>query len=398
MADSIVSADVRAQSSKQFSYPSLDDQQQEIRVLELLAGDYDDPIDCSLRFERLENAPAYEALSYVWGDPNITANIYINKQAFAITTNLEAFLRRIRLPDRHRSLWVDALCINQQDNSEKAHQVHLMGNIYKNCQQGLIWLGELASHDVTASGARALFDYLEYVALRRSLAASELTEPRLSKIFVTMEAMMKSQWWQRIWTIQEALLPPSATVLFGSESCLWSTIEEAGRQFIRQERYDDTDSPLPELTTSTHRILNHWFLYPVSAMRIIRKGEPPFYSLWRFRGRRATDPRDKVFGLLGLLSERFSFGEYWNETGYNLDVASVFARTTLELMKADNRGLQTLVGRNCGQQQLPPDATPGVPSWAVDWAAWRDGDYECNIWRHFEACQIYNCARTPFWY
>jgi hypothetical protein len=85
---------------------------------------------CTLRVVSLYEFLAYTALSYAWGDPNVTAPILVNGVECQITTNLESALRHIRDDINHLVIWVDAICINQRDTLERNHQVQLMRNIY----------------------------------------------------------------------------------------------------------------------------------------------------------------------------------------------------------------------------------------------------------------------------
>ncbi len=86
----------------------------------------------------------------MWGDPNITNEITLDSSSFAITTNLEAALRRMRLHDRSRILWAEAICINQQNIMERGCQVGLMGRIYSECKRVLVWLGDEEPGDEVA--------------------------------------------------------------------------------------------------------------------------------------------------------------------------------------------------------------------------------------------------------
>ena len=127
-------------------YIPLDDDLREIRVLTLMPGGYDYPLHGVLSHVSLHSNPHYEPLSYVWGDPRdvIPMNISTTQDETAfsvnVTLNLAAALRTLRYPDKGRDLWVDALCINQNDNDEKSYQVRLMLEIYKT-PSVLIWLG-----------------------------------------------------------------------------------------------------------------------------------------------------------------------------------------------------------------------------------------------------------------
>jgi len=89
--------------------------------------------------------PAYEALSYVWGseeDPSTVA-IDLNRHSsvIAITRSLNVALRYLRYKCKPRSVWVDALCINQSDNYEKSIQVANMGQMFARARRTIAWLG-----------------------------------------------------------------------------------------------------------------------------------------------------------------------------------------------------------------------------------------------------------------
>ncbi|KAF8846605.1 HET-domain-containing protein, partial [Acephala macrosclerotiorum] len=115
-----------------------------IRVLSLEQGDWDDPIKCSLTPKRLRDLRycGFGALSYVWGHASDTRPILVDGEEFQATVNLESALRHLRHNDRSRTLWVDAVCINQQDVLERNSQVLLMGKIYETAASVIIWLGE----------------------------------------------------------------------------------------------------------------------------------------------------------------------------------------------------------------------------------------------------------------
>lgn len=105
------------------------------------------PLICYL-VERPIAKSNYEALSYVWGDPSENTVMYCSHlpsgghQTLTITKNLEKALRALRRRRQFRILWVDAVCINQQNTSEKERQIPLMADIYSNARRTLIWLGE----------------------------------------------------------------------------------------------------------------------------------------------------------------------------------------------------------------------------------------------------------------
>lgn len=119
-----------------------------MRILILSAGDGKDELVCRLEGVRLPTIEAgtpshvdFEALSYTWGDPEKTHTIICNGKAFGVTTNLFEALSYLRNPSSARTLWVDALCINQDDTDERNEQVRHMLTIYQSAVRVVVWLG-----------------------------------------------------------------------------------------------------------------------------------------------------------------------------------------------------------------------------------------------------------------
>ena len=122
-------------------------QHREIRVITLAPGKWNDQLECTLKIVSLDDNPSYETLSYVWGDPRVQKkSIFLQKQLFQVTQSLESALRHLRHQDTERTMWIDAICINQKDDAEKAVQVRQMQLIYARTSHLVIWVGE-ASED-----------------------------------------------------------------------------------------------------------------------------------------------------------------------------------------------------------------------------------------------------------
>ncbi|KAF2093294.1 HET-domain-containing protein, partial [Rhizodiscina lignyota] len=111
------------------------------RLLRLLPGEFDDPVECQLITYELNKAPDYEPISYAWGDLTDTCEIICNRLPHFITINLFQALRRFRRM-QPRLLWADNICIDQKSNLEKNHQVAFMKEIYEHGYRTLVWLGE----------------------------------------------------------------------------------------------------------------------------------------------------------------------------------------------------------------------------------------------------------------
>jgi hypothetical protein len=135
------------QGTHRFVYEPLDSGKPEIRLLKLLPGSNAKWVECTLFKASLDDKQLkYETLSYTWGSCLTTNAIVIDKMLFPVTANLEAALRRLRRPDEPRILWVDAICINQQDSAERSQQVGLMKRIYSQASNVVIWLGRRECH------------------------------------------------------------------------------------------------------------------------------------------------------------------------------------------------------------------------------------------------------------
>lgn len=117
----------------------------EIRVLDLLPPDGTDEVRCRIRHVRLSDQPKYEALSYCWGDPKDTLSIFCDGYVMKVTKNLYSFLTTHRYPVGSRTLWTDAICIDQSNDLERGAQVRIMDQIYAKAVRVLVWLGPAAS-------------------------------------------------------------------------------------------------------------------------------------------------------------------------------------------------------------------------------------------------------------
>lgn len=349
----------------------------EIRILEVLSGKHEDDMRCVLRSVDLPSLPSYEAVSYVWGDPSITKPIDINGAAFNVTVNLEAALRHIRKPDASRLLWVDAICINQADGTEKMQQIRLMRDIYQKCEQVLIWMGDFKTLGLAADQIHTVFDTLAKLVQNDGLLEEDID----SNFYPTLEAFMQADWWSRLWTVQEVLLPPCAVVLWGPESISWSLLEEASWASCQ-------DGSWPHMTWAEHHIVNR-FTVIVRTLVIARESDAYDFceTLVRFMDRQASEPRDRIFGLFGLLppDERGSF--HIPDDDYAVDIVKVHFQLDVELIRATN-SLRCFIGMT-GALQM----TPGLPTWAMDWASRTGRIAMCDgYWNHVWLEQKFNAS------
>ena len=124
------------------AYKALDSSRHEIRVLQLLAGDaYDGKVRATLIHADLDQRPVYDALSYTWGDPADTTTIELDgNEDFKVTKNAALALHDLRSSVQFTHIWVDSICINQDNVAERNSQVMLMRRIYGQAQTVRTWV------------------------------------------------------------------------------------------------------------------------------------------------------------------------------------------------------------------------------------------------------------------
>ncbi|PMD14479.1 heterokaryon incompatibility, partial [Hyaloscypha hepaticicola] len=147
------------------------------------------PISCTLEKVSLEDSPKYSALSYRWGGTG--RQILVNEKPFTVTNKLEIALQHLQKDSDPLTLWVDAICINQQDTEEKMQQVRQMTDIYRSASQVLIWLGP------AADGSDQVINSLQLIS--QVFQRQDLSNH--------IKKLCHREWWTRTWVIQELCVP-----------------------------------------------------------------------------------------------------------------------------------------------------------------------------------------------
>lgn len=130
-----------------YEYNKLDETANEIRLVKLLPGVAKPDIAADLhtiRFQPGKPTQNFEALSYTWGSSEDATEIMIGHLvdcSLQVTRNLEITLRNLRYADRPRVMWIDAVCVNQQDLDERGEQVKRMADIYSRAKEVTVWIG-----------------------------------------------------------------------------------------------------------------------------------------------------------------------------------------------------------------------------------------------------------------
>ena len=125
-------------------YQPLAPDRKEIRLLKVEAGLLAAPLECSLStVSLLDNPnPVYETISYCWGDSSMRDTISVNGRELDVPSSAKNALLCMRDASQERILWIDAICIDQENFSERSQQVSIMGDVYFQGQRCLIYLGE----------------------------------------------------------------------------------------------------------------------------------------------------------------------------------------------------------------------------------------------------------------
>ena len=253
-----------------------------------------DPLHATLATYRLDDCPAFDALSYAWGDSELMHPVFINRSRVMVTYNLSVALRHLRYTHCCRILWIDALCINQADMNERNHQVFLMNRVYSTAENVVVWLGEDRDRSDIAMGR------LEDLAGGQEFAIREKNLLR-DLIFNTL---IDREWWGRLWIVQEVVLAKSDPIIMcGSRWLPWGT-------FMRGCFAVNIDTiPVSESRKNRNRVFQWYQLHYLRQRSLSQINLQPSAEVAMCLGLllnstkdfHAADARDKVYGCLGLL-------------------------------------------------------------------------------------------------
>lgn len=264
-----------------------------------------------------------------------------------------------------------------------------MHTIYINCRQCVIWMGEINS-GVALDAANAGFQLLRYMAAAHQADDPESVPlpPAVLKNADAALAALKgiendeNQWWHRIWTLQEAALPRNRSFQWGPLTLPWDVLDQASMTWIHHQprRF------MKLLASRNHGALSGLAVHAVWIRIAAWRSEEPFVMIHRWRNRLASDPRDKIYGLLGLCQPGRL--PVTMKCDYSLSTAQVFRTLTLELI-LDTKGLQPLT---CNPRLEAFQATPGMPSWALDLAGGLP-KYGLDLYYHIWGYPAYQADR-----
>ncbi|KAL1611955.1 hypothetical protein SLS60_000178 [Paraconiothyrium brasiliense] len=368
-----------------------------IRLLDVYPGSFGDAIRGEIVIADLSSTPAYDALSYTWadetGDTERSKEIWCvdDDSVIRITKNCEAAIQRLRLPSAKRRVWIDAICINQDSDTERDHQVSLMSRIYVSARQIVVytgeatsdtdllydWLNELDKKEIqiptvgffedideselgVLSGAERFWNELD--PLKISLNDIATAPTRLwnttgknpdqkialsnSQISRIVSDYFERRWFKRVWVLQEATLPDvhRIRVICGTKA----TTGERALHLCSLLQNEES--------------LGLMRIFVLVRKRV--RGSKRSYLLdilIETRNRGCTDPRDKIFGVLSIARglDKGKFPEL--KANYGQSASTVFTNYSAFLIRHHGPSFFLSLIK-------APPKQEGLPSWAADWS------------------------------
>ncbi|KAF1926848.1 uncharacterized protein M421DRAFT_93744 [Didymella exigua CBS 183.55] len=252
--------------SAPYTHQPLQEAREQIRLVMIERARFNEPLTVHLQIFDINNAPKYSALSYTWGPAKPSYLITVDGRWLDIRKNLFHFLREFRQePGRPEWLWIDQISIDQTNVKERNHQVRFMSRIYSQCYSVTVWLNDDNARD--------------FVSFQDPAALAQL---------------LRNEYFSRLWIVQEVLL--AQHVRFLTPGNLW----------ISWDAIQDT----------VGRTANSFFakldLNPSSAMSLLalnveRLPSSLEWCILEFSGNKCEDPRDKVYGFMGLVDPCYNF-------------------------------------------------------------------------------------------
>ncbi|KAI0836021.1 HET-domain-containing protein [Hypoxylon sp. FL0890] len=336
-------------------YQPLDVSRFEARLLRLLETPSE--LDRPLRFEvitySLIRPPEYFALSYSWGDSKHQTAIEINGELVYVSKNLGAALRQLNF-DSGAMIWADAICINQHDANEKAHQIRSMGLIYSKAQATVVWLGE-EQQDTQHTCELLKKIYLEDQD-QLNIISNDSFKSTLGNALDPVRSLrglhelLTRPYWERVWIIQEIAKARTVWVRCGSLYFDLPTL------IACSEHVDG----LPQRSRFLISAIEEFRLQELEAQRGALR-MTLLEALIRSRYFLATNPRDKVYALLNLARDG---NDLVPTPTYTEPIEEVYRELTMTFLRSPHPIEAAILS-----SWAPLNVRPGTwPSWAVNWA------------------------------
>ncbi|KXL41896.1 hypothetical protein M433DRAFT_6604 [Acidomyces richmondensis BFW] len=398
----------RSEDVLDFHYGLLRSPKTSIRLAQILPGSGNKGVSITLIDSYVNGSGKipYDALSYTWGAGARSKSIICNGKRLAVTKILLEALQRFRDPVHCVTLWIDQICICQDRVKERNQQVSMMGDIFKSARKVIVWLGE--DYDDSRAGMQLARQLLHIATERQvtNLGPGDLELhglPRQGhKRWRALAAVLRRPWFWRTWIIQEVVLNPTVELVLGMNMLTWDELElvvsllEGPIPKSWKLDHAVSTSELPFSRINRIRLRHQRMIRtPVTPIQFFEQSDstsataPDDSDIYLYaddpelldlllmsRGLGATDPRDKIYALLGL-------GKHDINPDYSMSPQSVFTDFALQtignvtqaLAKREAPGLtlsaddlqvrRAIILLACAG--LPNQRLPGLPSWVPDW-------------------------------
>ncbi|KAK4225149.1 heterokaryon incompatibility protein-domain-containing protein [Podospora fimiseda] len=304
------------------------------------------------------NKPSYEALSYTWGNAlELQATIVRNdalstRFVFKVSKQLTEALRHLRSQNTSRNLWIDAICINQNDIMERNAQVRRMGSIFAQARRVVAWLGpSYESSQFALETVKHMGEQVQAIQPKKTwLPTPECTHPEWCRSHIDLPhgqdtiksiyRLIQLPWFERMWIVQEILLgSPWSMVKCGNDEVRWAVFRR-GIDLLFQKHSGSRSGITHTTALCAHR--------PAKLDELMH----------RFYDRRCRDDRDRLYALLHLFPPRTALA-LREDVDYALPVLETYKRTTLHSIDI-TQTMDIL-------RHSPYDHDPASPSWVMDW-------------------------------
>ncbi|KAL8923091.1 MAG: hypothetical protein Q9208_004775 [Pyrenodesmia sp. 3 TL-2023] len=317
-----------------YDYSPLSEEAGEIRLLTLLPDQCDSPVRIALQIIQLTEETEFEALSYTWGSPSDPQEVIVEAKeptTLPVTRNLFEALQHLRLRDRPRVFWIDAICVDQQNLEERSTQVLRMPDIYTQANRVVVWLGPESDNSILAMkaiddiGSKVKVDWANESFEITSDNGSDPTSRALvddlrprSEIWLAFRALLSRPYFRRLWIVQEIYLAGErARIVCGSQQIPCERFFNAVF-YIREQS---------KTTTGRHLASN--------AKKLGRACQMHYRNLRSLihttRYCQCFDERDRVYAVLSLVPEESRYGIC---PDYTKTVPEVFQEVALKTITA----------------------------------------------------------------
>jgi hypothetical protein len=360
------------------NHRTVSDKSRRIRLLIIHPGSSDSEMVCSWAWFDLDSSNLhYTALSYVWGSSERCCSIKVNGKPANVTKSAAEALEMLRSTWTAKVVWIDAICIDQDNNTDKARQIPYMADIYRKAANVVIWLGQ-AEDGYLATGLASKLWFR--ATLAKEFGGSTTIKDIPEDVWKALRLMLSAQWFQRVWIIQEAvvardrLMGESIIVHYGNGIIDWKTLTWFARECL-------TDPEVVEKLSSGDSANVARNLQAIEEFRSIYRAEGPNLSLLYYLAKMfrtdlkfgATDDRDRIYALQNLSYQGPSEDKEWFSPSFHrkvdldLEVGQIYLDFAEDLLlnSRSDQALDLLAHAGL----LPTNRIPDLPSWVPDWTA-----------------------------